>query len=52
MSQSDRSDRRAKAAESNDAELPAPKQPLATSYLPLWFLLAFCAVVACGVLTK
>jgi len=30
----------------------ARKQPLATSYLPLWFLLAFAVVIVYGVVTK
>jgi hypothetical protein len=52
MSDSDISDRNAAAAPVTDDETSALQKPLATSYLPLWFLVAFVCVVACGVLTK
>lgn len=57
MSNQNVSSRKGAAAADRDARpvtdqsVPAPV-PLATSYLPLWFLLAFIAVVSCGVLTK
>ncbi len=51
MSNSNVSDRNAAAPVTDDETTPLQK-PLATSYLPLWFLVAFVCVVACGVLTK
>ena len=51
MSDSNVSDRDAAAPVTED-ETPALQKPLATSYLPWWFLVAFVCVVACGVLTK
>ena len=43
---------RAPEVDAGDVAPDSAQTPLATSYLPLWFLLAFVAVVACGVLTK
>lgn len=51
MSDSDVSDGR-DAAEQAPELARLRKQPLATSYMPLWFLLAFAAVIAYGLLTK
>jgi hypothetical protein len=50
MSDSDVSEKR--EAEIHPDLAALRKQPLATSYLPLWFLLAFAIVIAYGVLTK
>jgi hypothetical protein len=52
MSDQQVSDRKDEAAKAGDVPASSAQAPLATSYLPLWFLLAFVAVVACGVLTK
>lgn len=52
MSDQHISDRKDEAAKAGDVAPDSAQTPLATSYLPLWFLLAFVAVVACGVLTK
>lgn len=51
MSDSDVSEKGATAELHPDLER-LRKEPLATSYLPLWFLLAFAAVIAYGLLTK
>jgi hypothetical protein len=52
MSNQNVSFRKDNAADARDVPPVTAQAPLATSYLPLWFLLAFIAVVSCGVLTK
>lgn len=52
MSDQQLSERKDGAAQASDVQPNAAPTQLATSYLPLWFLIAFVAVVACGVLTK
>ena len=51
MSDSDVSEK-GEAAELHPEVVRLRKQPLATSYLPLWFLLAFAVVIVYGLLTK
>jgi hypothetical protein len=52
MSDRHLSDRTDESAQNGDVQPKTAPTQLATSYLPLWLLLAFAAVVACGVLTK
>lgn len=52
MSDLNRSDRSESAANTHDVPSGVDQKPNAKSYLPLWFLLTFALVVACGVLTK
>jgi hypothetical protein len=51
MSDSDVSEK-GEAAELHPDLAQLRQKPLATSYLPLWFLLAFAIVIAYGLLTK
>jgi hypothetical protein len=51
MSDSDVSEKR-EAAELHPDVAQLRKQPVATSYLPLWLMLAFAIVIAYGLLTK
>jgi len=52
MSEQHVSEPKDEAAKAGDAEPSTSEPRLATSYLPLWLLLAFAVVVACGVLTN